>query len=168
MTLRTSFLPSLLARSLLALPLLGAAGAALADDAAILACRTLTDGPARLACYDAIPAGARPAAAAAVAAAPAASPTRAVAPDQAFGLEQTKQAEPPRQIESTIVGKFAGWGPSSMFTLANGQVWKVVDGSSADLDPVTDPHVKIVRNMFGTMFLEIQGTNASPKVRRVR
>jgi hypothetical protein len=31
-----------------------------------------------------------------------------------------------------------------------------------------DPQVKIVRNIFGTMFLEIAGTNNSPKVRRVR
>jgi hypothetical protein len=141
---------------LLALSLLGAAGAALADDAAILACRNLADGAARLACYDAIPAGARPAAA----------PT--AAPVQSFGLEQARPEEPAKSMSSTIVGNFAGWGPSSIFTLANGQVWKVVDGSSADLAPATNPPVKIVRNMFGTMFLEIEGTNASPKVRRVR
>ena len=42
----------------IALPLLGAAGAALADDAALLACRALTDSAARLACYDKIPAAA--------------------------------------------------------------------------------------------------------------
>jgi hypothetical protein len=136
----------------LLLALLGTAGAALADDAAILACRNLTDGAARLACYDAIPAGARPAAASV----------------QSFGLEQKQPEEPARSIETTIVGKVSGWGPATLFTLANGQVWKVVDGSSADLAPVTNPPVKIVRNMFGTMFLEIDGTNASPKVRRVR
>lgn len=142
MTLRTSLL----------LALLGATGAALADDAAIVACRKLADGAARLACYDAIPAGARPAAASV----------------QSFGLEQKQPEEPARSIESTIVGSVAGWGPATLFTLANGQVWKVVDGSAADLAPVTNPPVKIVRNMFGTMFLEIEGTNASPKVRRVR
>ena len=139
-------------RTSLLLALLGTTGVALADDAAILACRNLTDGAARLACYDAIPTGSRPAAAAA----------------QSFGLEQKKPEEPARSIASTIVGNFAGWGPSTMFTLANGQVWKVVDGSSADLAPVSNPPVKIVRNMFGTMFLEIEGTNSSPKVRRVR
>jgi hypothetical protein len=143
MTLRTFIL--------LALPLLAAAGAALADDAAIRACRKLGDGAARLACYDAIPAEAP-----------------AAAPAQSFGFEQKKPEEPATSIASTIVGNFSGWGPSSMFTLANGQVWKVVDGSQADLAPVTNPPVKIVRNYFGTMFLEIEGTNASPKVRRVR
>jgi len=132
---------------LLALPLLGAASAALADDAALLACRALTDSAARLACYDAIP---------------------AAAPGHDFGLEQKKPEDAPTSIASTIVGNFSGWGPSTIITLANGQVWKVVDGSQADLAPVSNPPVKIVRNVFGTMFLEIDGTNASPKVRRVR
>jgi hypothetical protein len=127
----------------LALPLLGAAGAALADDAALLACRALADSAARLACYDAIPA-----------------PT--------FGLEQKKPEEAPKSIASTIVGNFSGWGPSTVITLANGQVWKVVDGSQADLPPATNPPVRIVRNLFGTTFLEIDGNNASPKVRRIR
>ncbi len=142
MTLRTTLL----------LALLGTTGAALADDAAMLACRKLTDGAARLACYDAIPAEARPAAAAV----------------QAFGLEQKKPEEPVRAIESTIAGDVSGWGPTTLFTLANGQVWKVVDGSAADFAPVSNPPVKIVRSMFGAMFLEFQHINASPKVRRVR
>ena len=127
----------------IALPLLGAAGAAPADDAALRACRALTDGAARLACYDAIPAA-------------------------TFGLGQKKPDEAPKSIASTIVGNFSGWGPSTVVTLANGQVWKVVDGSQADLPPVSNPPVRIVRNLFGTMFLEIDGTNASPKVRRIR
>ena len=131
----------------LALPLLGAAGVAPADDAALLACRALTDSAARLACYDAIP---------------------AAAPATSFGLERKKPEDAPTSIASTIVGNFSGWSPSSVITLANGQVWKVVDGSQADLPPTANPPVRIVRNLFGTMFLEIDGTNASPKVRRIR
>jgi hypothetical protein len=158
--------------SLLLLSLLAASGAALADDAAILKCRTLGDTQARLACYDTIPVGVRPpaavpggapAAAAAVATAPAASP------EQRFGLEQVKRKEEePRSIESTIEGEFAGWEPGAQIRLANGQVWRVIDGSSAVLSPVKNPKVKLARNMFGTLFLEIEGTNNSPKVRRVR
>jgi hypothetical protein len=136
-----------------ALALMGAAGAAQSDaapsDAAALrTCRALADTAARLACYDAIP--------------------LAAAPAQSFGLEPAKREETPQAVESTIAGQFAGWGPSTLFTLANGQVWKVVDGSQAELQPMTNPRVRIVRNLFGTMFLEIEGTNASPKVRRVR
>jgi hypothetical protein len=44
----------------------------------------------------------------------------------------------------------------------------VVDGSSAVLAPMKNPKVKVARNVFGTTFLEIEGTNNSPKVRRVR
>ncbi len=163
-TMKTShFLP-------LALALLGSTGAALADDAAILGCRKLADAGARLACYDAIPAsaarpGAAPAAAVPVAAAAAAP---AASREQSFGLENVRRPEAPRQIDSTLAGDFEGWGPNTRFTLANGQVWRVVDGSSATLERTSKPKVRIVRNMFGTMFMEFEGTNSSPKVRRVQ
>jgi hypothetical protein len=159
-------LPRLPALSILSLlPLLSVSGAALADDAAILKCRALGETQARLACYDRIPVGTQPAAAstAAVAAAPAATA------EQRFGLEQVKRKEAePQSIESTIEGNFDGWEPGAQIRLANGQVWRVVDGSSAVLSPMKNPKVKVTRNMLGTLFLEIEGTNHSPKVRRVR
>jgi hypothetical protein len=52
--------------------------------------------------------------------------------------------------------------------LANGQVWRVVDGSSAVLPGMDNVRVKVVRNVIGTLFMAIDGTNNSPKVRRVR
>lgn len=143
----------------LLLTLLCASGAALADDAALLACRKLGDTAARLACYDAIPADAVAPRAA------AAAPTN---PEQSFGLENVRRPEAPKLIESAVVGRIEGWGPNTRFTLANGQVWRVSDGSSGMLDPVTDPKVRITRNMFGTMFIEFPGTNQSAKVQRVR
>lgn len=146
----------------LLLTLLSASGAALADDAALLACRQLGDAGARLACYDKIPAGA------AVAAPRAAAAAAAANPEQSFGLENVRRPEAPQQIESTLQGSFEGWGPNTQFTLANGQVWKVTDGSSASLERSVDPKVRIVRNMFGTTFIEFEGSNNSAKVRRVR
>lgn len=155
--------------------LLFATGAALADDAAILQCRALPATAARLACYDAIPVG--PAAAsvaapaASVAAASAAPAAAAVTPEQRFGLGRVKpaaKADEPTSIESTIEGSFNGWGPNTRFKLANGQVWRVIDGSSAELGPVSNQQVKIVRNVFGTMFLEVAGSNNSAKVRRLQ
>jgi hypothetical protein len=131
--------------------LLFVSGAALADDAAILKCRSLSDTASRLECYDAMPVGA------------------AKTAEQSFGIETVKkQEEAPRSIESTIVGDFGGWRPGAQIKLANGQVWKVVDGSEAVLTPTQNPKVRIVRNMIGTLFLEIEGTNSSPKVRRVQ
>ena len=144
---------------LLLLSLLSAAGAALADDAAILKCRSLGDRQARLACYDGIPVGAGPA---------AAVPAAASA-EQRFGLEQVRTKDPePQSIESTIPGEFFGWEPGAQIRLANGQVWRVIDGSSAVLSPMKNPQVKVTRNTFGTLFLEIEGTNNAPKVRRIR
>jgi hypothetical protein len=161
------------ARPLFLLSLLFSTGAALADDGAILRCRALPAGEARLACYDAIPVGAPALAAAPVpASAAAAQGVPAATAEQRFGLEQVKPVAPPASeptsIASTIEGNFSGWGPSTLFKLANGQVWRVVDGSSADLDPSSNQKVRIVRNLFGTTFLEVEGSNNSAKVRRVR
>jgi hypothetical protein len=135
--------------------LLFVSSAALANDAAVLKCRTIGDDAARLNCYDAIPANAGPATAAATA-------------EQEFGLEQKKLSTEPKSIESTIAGRFDGWDAGAQIKLANGQVWRVIDGSNAVLAPLENPKVRLVRNVFGTTFLEIEGTNNSPKVRRVQ
>lgn len=152
------------------LPLLSillVSGSALADDAALQKCRALSDASARLRCYDAIPlAAGGPVASAAPAAAHAAATTA----EQNFGIEQVKKKaeEEPKSIESTIVGTFDGWGPNSRIKLANGQVWRIVDGSDAVLTPMQNPKARIERNVFGTMFLHVEGTNNSAKVRRVQ
>jgi hypothetical protein len=157
----------------LPLTLLLLSGAALADDAgmpdhAIMKCRALGDGAARLACYDAIPVTARP-----QAAAPAAAPVVAAAPARSkeadFGMEAKKQREAePKSVTSTVAGDFEGWGPTSQIRLANGQVWRIIDGSQAALPRMRDPKVTIERNLFGTLFLKVEGTNHSAKVRRVQ
>jgi hypothetical protein len=136
--------------------LLFVSGTALANDAAILKCRAIGEPGARLGCYDAIPASAN------------AAPAAAARGEQDFGLEMKKKAEEPKSVESTIVGRFDGWAPTSQVKLANGQVWRVIDGSSAVLAPLDNPKVRIVRNLFGTTFMEVEGTNNSPKVRRVQ
>ncbi|MBB6133297.1 hypothetical protein HD842_001408 [Massilia aurea] len=145
--------------------LLTVSGTALADDAALLKCRTLSDTASRVACYDAIPVGiAGPAAATGTA---AAAPVRT--PEQNFGMEAVKQREAqPASIRSTVVGDFDGWGPGSQIRLANGQVWRVIDGSDAVLPPTKDAAVTIERNVFGTLFLKVDGGNSSAKVRRVQ
>lgn len=146
--------------------LLLASGAAVADDAAILKCRALPDSASRLACYDAIPVGAPAPAARTPASAPVAK-----TPEQSFGMEtMARKQEPdqPKSIESSVAGDFAGWRPGSMIRLANGQVWRVVDDSAVELAPMRNPKVRITRNMFGTLFLQVEGSNHSAKVRRVQ
>ena len=156
----------------------GVAGAAhAADDAAVLKCRTLKDGPSRLACYDALPVGAAAPAAAAVvqAAAPAAAPlaaaSPAASPEQNFGLrpvvKKQKDAEP-SAIHSNVVGRFDGWSPGTVLTLANGQVWKVTDDTDAVLPIMQNPKVEITRGLLGAYFLQVEGHTNSARVARVR
>ncbi|MFS2007461.1 hypothetical protein ACEN9F_28005 [Duganella sp. CT11-25] len=148
-------------KSLLVLMLVSSA--ALADDGGMLRCRQLTDGPARLSCYDAIPLGAP----AAVAAAPAA-PTRADL-EQRFGREQLPQAGRLDVIESTIIGQFDGWVPNQRIRLANGQIWTISDDSSEEtLTILNNPKVKVERGAMGAFYMDIDGTRTAPKVRRAK
>ncbi len=162
--------------------LLAVSGAASAADADLLRCRAIPDIASRVACYDAIPvAGARAATptAAPVAAAPTApvAPVAPAAPVAAaatpaanFGLTATqlRKTDEPNFIESTLLGRIDGWGPTTQFRLANGQVWRVADDSAGSVTEIENPKVKITRNAIGTMFLEIEGTNQAPRVRRLR
>ena len=144
-------------------------GAVLADDAAVLKCRALPDAAGRLACYDAMPVG-RAQAAAPVVAAVSSAPAPAPAPPIAsFGSERMKKNVDalPKSMESTVVGEFDGWGPNTRIKLANGQVWRVIDDSSAVLPRRSNTKVRIERNLFGTLFLSVEGSNSAAKVRRV-
>lgn len=155
-------------RSLLLLLLVS--GAALADDAAFLRCRGLTDPAARLACYDALPlptaeekAAVKPKAAAPPAAAASTKETA-----QQFGLPPpASTVEKLDTIESTIPGHFEGWVPNSRIRLANGQVWQVIDNTSRTLD-LTDPKVTIRRGFLGAYYLEFEHDNWTVKVKRLR
>ena len=162
-------------------------GAALADDAAMLRCRQVADGPARLACYDAIPLPVTvpvaavpgvPVAAAAAQAAPVAAAAPAAgmvvaAPSRAdmenmFGREPAVlHGQRLETLETTIEGDFDGWVPGQRIRLANGQVWKVVDGSE-DVVDLHNPKVTIKRGLFGAIFLDIDGAHRNPKVTRVK
>lgn len=154
--------------------------AALADDAALLRCRQLADGPGRLACYNAIPVGAAAPAASSAPAAAAAPVMVAVAPgvsvaapaktdlENMFGREpavlKSMQLD---KIETTIPGYFDGWVAGQRIRLANGQVWKVVDGSD-DVMELHDPKVTVKRGLLGAIFLDIEGAHRNPKVQRVQ
>lgn len=159
--------------------------AASANNAELLKCRQLEDGPARLACYNAIPASAAapvaaapslpvaPAAASAPAAARAAAPAydTVAAPTRAQ-MEQMFGQEPPmlksvrlETIETTIPGQFDGWVPNQRIRLANGQIWRVVDGSD-DIMEARDPKVTVKRGLLGAIFLDIDGAHRLAKVKR--
>jgi hypothetical protein len=166
--------------------LLAVSGSALANDAALLQCRTIADVASRVACYDAIPVQAAPrdpqavssAAAAAAPATPAtpasAAPVQAIsaaaAAEKNFGLTATQLRKPDEAtfIQTTLIGRIDGWGPNTTFRLANGQTWRVSDDSSGNVNEIDQPKIKITRNALGTMFMEIEGTNQAPRVRRLQ
>jgi len=121
-----------------------AAGPAAAQEAALARCRTVTEPMARLACYDAI----KPAA-------------------DTIGLPTPEARGDAPSVMTTIAGEFLGWVPNGQITLANGQVWRVIDGSRG-VYKLSNPKVEIKRGALGSFNLDIEGTFQSPKVRRVR
>lgn len=155
------------------------------DDAGLSRCRELADPRARLACYDALPlartpspAAPAPAAPAPTARAPAASaPPVAPAPpptltpearEARFGIEQKAAAqEELPAIQTHIPGLFEGWRPNMRIQLANGQVWQIADDSSRIMER-RDPKVIVRRALLGAFFLDFEGDNRSPRVRRVQ
>lgn len=70
-------------------------------------------------------------------------------------------------MDSRIAGRFDGWQANDQIELANGQIWQVTDGSLG-VFTVTNPKVSVRRGTFGTYFMEIEGINRSPKVKRVK
>jgi hypothetical protein len=158
---------------LLAVSLASISGVSRANEAAIGRCRAIDDPFARLKCYDAIAVtGGVPRSTTQVANKPAApapvvsTPVPAAATSN-FGLApKTPDAELDR-IESRIDGHFEGWRPNSSIRLANGQVWQVADDSGRHLD-LHNPKVWVRRGALGSFHLEIEGTNHSPRVRRIK
>jgi hypothetical protein len=140
--------------------LLFASSAALADDAAVLKCRTLPDAASRLSCYDAMP----------LAGAPVPATAPAVAPEQNFGLRpavQRKTEAQPEVVRSTVVGEIGGWSPGTRITLANGQVWRVVDGDAV-LPMMRNPQAEVSRGLMGAYFLQVAGHTSAARVTRVQ
>lgn len=137
--------------------LLWASTAIAADDADLLRCRGIPDGPARLACYDAL----------VVVTSEEKARQTEVSQREKFGLDRQPDKTAPEAIESYIPGHFEGWRPGESIKLANGQVWQVNDNSSG-IHFIDNPKVRVRHGVFSAYYLEIEGTNRSPRVSRVQ
>jgi len=149
---------------------------ALAQDG-LQRCRAVTDTSARLACYDALANGAGAAAPTPAAAPAALQPARsavaisaasvaaAATGEASFGLSEARRISTVESVESSVAADFSGWEPNSRIRLANGQVWQVTDGTSVALSPGSRK-VRIRRGLLSSFFLDIEGLNTSPRVRR--
>lgn len=152
--MKPAITPCKLAPQVLGLVLaLGMGEATAQHDERLLACRKIADPAQRVGCYDQIPVG---------------SAAKPVASGEAqFGLEARRAVDAPDTLRSRVIGPVDGWVPGQSFRLENGQVWAVSDDSRAFLE-LKDPAVTVRRGALGAFYLEIEGTNRSPKVRRIR
>lgn len=82
-------------------------------------------------------------------------------------MERQQQRSGPDSIDSRIDGRFDGWRANDKIALANGQVWQVSD-DSLGVFTSTNPKVTVRRGAFGAYYMEIEGINRSPKVKRVQ
>ena len=151
----------------------------LADtSSALQRCREIPESQARFACYDAIPIPPLPAVGAktvSTTVAPASAgqqtlQTEAAAgvtgPDPRFGLPTKASAQD--AVESSIAGLFDGWVADTRFSLANGQVWQISDGSTAGYTARRDPSVRIARGVLGSYFMQVDGVSQTPRVKRLK
>ncbi|MDB6127076.1 MAG: hypothetical protein JWM35_972 [Verrucomicrobia bacterium] len=67
-------------------------------------------------------------------------------------------------IESRIAGDFQGWDGHTIFTLENGQHWKVANGGGYYSPTIANPKVKISAAALGGFWLKVEGVNQRVKV----
>ncbi|MDO8544274.1 MAG: hypothetical protein Q7S40_27865 [Opitutaceae bacterium] len=66
--------------------------------------------------------------------------------------------------ESRMVGDFRGWESNTVFTLENGQRWRVTGGGTYATRPMPGPAVKIVPGILGSFWMTIEGVKTRVKV----
>ena len=72
-------------------------------------------------------------------------------------------------VTGRITGTFKGFSQGSVYTLADGQMWKQVDDASLAGVRLINPQVKITPALTGNVwFLQIIGYNTRAKVERVK
>lgn len=133
-------------------------------------CASIADSQKRLACFDSLAAVANPAPSTwgspppRPPGAPASAPTKATKPADSFGLSPKPATT---EIRSRVNGLLDSWDADTVFQLANGQHWRVADGTSAFIN-LQDPEVVIKASALGGFRMEIAGSNRVVRVRRIR
>ncbi len=90
----------------------------------------------------------------------------AARPEASFGLPAKAPAEA-EALQSSLAREMDGWGANTVFVLANGQRWQVVDGSQGVLLP-ENRRVTVRRASLGSYVMEFEGLNRSPRVKRLQ
>lgn len=89
----------------------------------------------------------------------ASAPALAVAPSAAPaaqpGIDKPLFGFNDAPIKSRLKGTITGWEEGTVFTLENGQQWKVLKGHMKLPKPMTDPEIRVVPGLVGRWFLEV-------------
>lgn len=89
----------------------------------------------------------------------ASAPTLAGAPSAAPvaqpGIDKPLFGFNDAPIKSRLKGTITGWEEGTVFTLENGQQWKVLKGHMKLPKPITDPDIRVVPGLVGRWFLEV-------------
>ena len=74
------------------------------------------------------------------------------------------------EFETHLVGSFSGWNDrtNNIFTLSNGQVWRMAESGAESCPSVLNPKVTIKPMILGSWLMYIQGCNDSVRVERVK
>ncbi len=71
-------------------------------------------------------------------------------------------------IHARIKGSFRGWDNGTVFTLDNGQRWKVSEDSQLMMRSIDNPKVTLRKGFFGSWLLSLDGTNETVRVTQQR
>ena len=72
-------------------------------------------------------------------------------------------------IHGNIVGSFTGWtGNGTVFTLANGMIWKQVEGDTFNVRATENAAITIKKGLLGGWRLSMVGYNNTVRVKRIQ
>ncbi len=69
-------------------------------------------------------------------------------------------------VTSTLTGDLRGWSRGTVFALANGQHWRVIDGEYYAGKPLGNAKVVVSPGKISGWYLQVEGHNPRPKVQR--
>lgn len=89
--------------------------------------------------------------------------------EQAVERRVRERVEAPAvAIESTLPGAFDGWSPGQTLTLANGQTWRVTEGTlTVRRGARRDVPVRVAPGFLGAWYLKADGEVQQAKVKRI-
>ena len=84
--------------------------------------------------------------------------------DSQAGFETSRREE----FSSRITGTFSGWKGDTQFVLDNGMVWEQAEDDRSDHREIDNPVVTITPGAFNSWRLQVDGSNRTTLVKRIR